>query len=169
MMEPRARQRSGSLKKATAKAGSAARSAAKVVPAGSRASGRSKAKVRPRSRKKNFASVEHLSPEAVAAFVDGELSDCACHRARVHLVHCPECRAEIHHQRGASEWLRGSNTTDEVRAPSDLLARLTGIATTPIHPGPDAESMPYQRPEGLLDKFEVLMRAVKRNQTQRSD
>ncbi len=111
--------------------------------------------------------MEHLSPEAVAAFVDGELTDGACHRARVHLVHCPECRAEVHHQRGASEWLRGSNITEEVRAPSDLLARLAGIAVAPPHPGPDVESTPFPRPEGFLDKVEVLMRAVKRNQTHR--
>lgn len=113
--------------------------------------------------------MEHLSPEAVAAFVDGELTDGACHRARVHLVHCPECRAEVHQQRGASEWLRGSNITDEVRAPSDLLARLTGIASAPVNPGPDVESTPFPRPEGLLDKVEVLLRAVRRNQTQHGD
>lgn len=121
---------------------------------------------RPRKPRKprQFASVEHLSPEAVAAFVDGELTDLAAHRARVHLVHCAECRAEIERQRGASEWLRGSNITDEVRAPRDLLNRLAGIATGPVCPGPDAESTPTQEPQGLLDRMEMLMRAVKRNQ-----
>lgn len=121
---------------------------------------------RPRKPRKprQLASVEHLSPEAVAAFVDGELTDLAAHRARVHLVHCAECRAEIERQRGASEWLRGSNITDEVRAPRDLLNRLAGIATGPVCPGPDAESTPTQVPQGLLDKVEMLMRAVKRNQ-----
>lgn len=114
--------------------------------------------------RREFASVEHLSLEAVAAFVDGELSDAATHRARVHLVHCPECRAEIERQRGASEWLRGSNITEEVRAPHDLLARLTGIAAGPVKAGPDAESMPPPEPECLLDKVEMILRAVKRNQ-----
>lgn len=118
---------------------------------------------RPR-RRREFASVEHLSLEAVAAFVDGELSDAACHRARVHLVHCPECRAEIERQRGASEWLRGSNIGEDVRAPHELLARLAGIATGPAGCGPDAESTPTPVPEGLMDKVEMILRAVKRNQ-----
>lgn len=118
-----------------------------------------------RSRvRREFASVEHLSLEAVAAFVDGELSDAATHRARVHLVHCPECRGEIERQRGASEWLRGSNITEEVRAPNDLLARLAGIPTRPARSGPDADSTPTPEPECLLDKVEMLLRAVKRNQ-----
>lgn len=52
---------------------------------------------------REFASVEHLSLEAVAAFVDGELTPLAMHRARVHLVHCEECRAEVAQQRRASE------------------------------------------------------------------
>ncbi|GAB3696944.1 anti-sigma factor family protein [Corynebacterium nasicanis] len=120
---------------------------------------------RPR-RRREFASVEHLSLEAVAAFVDGELSDTACHRARVHLVHCAECRAEIERQRGASEWLRGSNIGEEVRAPRDLLTRLAGIASGPQRSGPDAESTPTCQPEGIMDKMEMLLRAVKRNQGQ---
>ena len=120
-------------------------------------------KRRPR-RRRDFASVEHLSLEAVAAFVDGELSDTACHRARVHLVHCAECRAEIERQRGASEWLRGSNIGEDVRAPHDLLTRRAGIASTPPRSGPDAESTPTPVPEGLMDKMEMILRAVKRNQ-----
>ncbi|WP_156229377.1 anti-sigma factor family protein [Corynebacterium comes] len=114
--------------------------------------------------RREFASVEHLSLEAVAAFVDGELSDAATHRARVHLVHCPECRQEIERQRGASEWLRGCNVTEDVRVPHDLLARLTGIPTRPVKAGPDAASMPMPEPECLLDKVEMILRAVKRNQ-----
>lgn len=125
--------------------------------------------VRPQNARKprkprTFASVEHLSSEAVAAFVDGELGEGALHRARVHIVHCPECRAEVERQRNASEWLRGSNITPEVRAPQDLLARLAGIPTGSACAGPDAESTPTQVPEGLLDKVEMILRAVKRNQ-----
>ncbi|AJE32859.1 hypothetical protein B842_05040 [Corynebacterium humireducens NBRC 106098 = DSM 45392] len=122
------------------------------------------ARARATRRPREFASVEHLSPEAVAAFVDGELTDLACHRARVHLVHCAECRAEIERQRGASEWLRGSNIGEDVRAPHELLARLAGIASAPPRSGPDAESTPTPVPEGLLDKMEMILRAVKRNQ-----
>ncbi len=55
----------------------------------------------PKNKVRHFASVEHLNPEAVAAFVDNELSPAAAHRAKIHLVHCPECREEIHRQRGA--------------------------------------------------------------------
>ncbi len=54
----------------------------------------------PKNKVRHFASVEHLNPEAVAAFVDNELSPAAAHRAKIHLVHCPECREEIHRQRG---------------------------------------------------------------------
>lgn len=75
-----------------------------------------------------LALVEHLSPEAVAAFVDGELSDGALHRARVHVVHCRECRDEVHNQRHASEAVRVSNLEECVRAPSNLVARLSKIA-----------------------------------------
>ncbi|CAB0501065.1 hypothetical protein CIP101280_00804 [Corynebacterium diphtheriae] len=55
----------------------------------------------PKNKVRHFASVEHLNPEAVAAFVDNELSPAAAHRAKIHLVHCPECREEIHRQRRA--------------------------------------------------------------------
>lgn len=76
-----------------------------------------------------FSSVDHLSPEVVAAFVDGELSDGAEHRARVHVVHCAECRAEVHAQRGAAEAVRGSNTEECVRAPHTLVERLAWLAS----------------------------------------
>ncbi|WP_423201131.1 anti-sigma factor family protein, partial [Corynebacterium diphtheriae] len=56
----------------------------------------------PKNKVRHFASVEHLNPEAVAAFVDNELSPAAAHRAKIHLVHCPECREEIHRQRGGA-------------------------------------------------------------------
>ncbi|RNE48457.1 anti-sigma factor family protein [Corynebacterium alimapuense] len=113
---------------------------------------------------REFSSTEHISLEAVAAFVDGELTAVAAHRVRVHLVHCAECRREVHRQRNASEWLRGSNITEEVRAPQDLLTRLAGIAANPQKPGPDAEAIPTPAPQGLLDKVEMLLRAVKRTQ-----
>ncbi|WP_156802463.1 anti-sigma factor family protein [Corynebacterium lubricantis] len=81
-----------------------------------------------------LAIVEHLSPEAIAAFVDGELSDGALHRARVHVVHCRECRDEVHTQRHASEAVRGSNLEECVRAPRNLVARLSQIADlAPMH------------------------------------
>jgi hypothetical protein len=86
-----------------------------------------------------LALVEHLSPEAVAAFVDGELSDGALHRARVHVVHCRDCREEVHTQRHASEAVRGSNLEECVRAPRNLVARLSQIADlAPLRDASDA-------------------------------
>ena len=37
-------------------------------------------------RRKQFSSTEHLSPEAIAAFTDNELSATAARRARSHLM-----------------------------------------------------------------------------------
>lgn len=78
-----------------------------------------------------FSSIDHLSPEAVAAFVDGELTSGAEHRVRVHIVHCPECRNEVHTQRAASEIVRDSNVEECVRAPRSLIERLAQIASDP--------------------------------------
>lgn len=118
---------------------------------------------RRRGRKqREFSSVEHLSHEAVAAFVDDELHDTAAHRARVHIVQCPECRREVHAQRGAAQLLRGSNLSSQVRAPKELLARLAGIANAPVEPGPSAESTPCAEPEDFFDRVETLVRTFRR-------
>lgn len=115
-------------------------------------------KARSRAKVRNFASVEHLGPEAVAAYVDGELSEVAVHRARVHLVHCPECRAEIKRQQHVVETIRECNRTEELRAPSALMARLTGIATSsPLEP-----EKPEPRPGNMLAKLDVMLRSVRR-------
>lgn len=79
-----------------------------------------------------FASVDHLGPEAIAAFVDGEMSKTSAGRAHSHLLACPECRAEVNKQRGASSYLRSCNYN--VRAPRELLARLTNIAGVQTRP-----------------------------------
>lgn len=113
-------------------------------------------------RRRRFASVDHLGPEAVVSFVDGELSPPALHRARVHLVHCPECRAEVRAQRRTSEVVHDSNFTSEVSMPADLFARLKNIAETGCPDGPDAAATPTPRPEGVLDRVETLLRAVRR-------
>ena len=57
---------------------------------------------------RQFGSTEHLSMEAVAAFVDGELRMTAHLRAAHHLSLCPECAAEIDAQRQARTALRDS-------------------------------------------------------------
>ena len=55
---------------------------------------------------KRFLSTEHLGTEAIAAFVDGELSVVAERRAQAHLMACPECRREVAKQRQAAKRLR---------------------------------------------------------------
>ena len=72
--------------------------------------------------------VGHLTTEAVAALVDGELSAGAESRAKVHLVHCSDCREEVRAQRQAAARMRDqAGTMSGVHAPGALLDRLTGI------------------------------------------
>ncbi|MDR7329040.1 hypothetical protein [Corynebacterium guangdongense] len=120
------------------------------------------ARYRRARKKRTFTSVEHLSPEAVAAFADGEMAETAAHRARVHLVQCHDCRMQTHRQRGASALLRQHNSSEEVRAPKDLIARLTGIAMGPQADGPGADTVPCAKPEDFLDRVETMLRAFRR-------
>ena len=57
---------------------------------------------------RRFGSTEHLSPEAIAAYVDGELRMTAHLRAAHHLSLCQQCAAEIDAQSQAREAARGS-------------------------------------------------------------
>ena len=57
---------------------------------------------------RQFGSTEHLSIEAVAAFVDGELRMTAHLRAAHHLSLCPQCATEVDAQRQARAALRDS-------------------------------------------------------------
>ncbi|MDY5784791.1 anti-sigma factor family protein [Corynebacterium sp.] len=75
----------------------------------------------------HFRSTDHLSTEAVAAYVDGELSDTAAHRARVHVVACDECRREVVAQRQAADRLRSSRADSSLRAPGSLVERLNRV------------------------------------------
>ncbi len=61
-----------------------------------------------RSGPRQFGSTEHLSTEAIAAFVDGELRMNAHLRAAHHLSLCPQCAAEVEAQRQARAALRDS-------------------------------------------------------------
>lgn len=124
------------------------------------------AKVRDKakSRAQRADTIGHLGPEAVVAFVDGEMPAKYAHRVRVHLVHCAECRADIHHQRNAAEWIRECSVDSHVKAPDSLMAKLAGIANQGAGPGPDAE-MPAHRPhQDFLDKVEMVVRAIRHNQ-----
>lgn len=73
---------------------------------------------------RRFSSTEHLSSEAVAAYVDGELRMSAHLRAAHHLSLCPECVAEVGHQERARAALRDSSP---IRVPHRLLGLLSQI------------------------------------------
>ncbi|MGC4934595.1 hypothetical protein ACLQ3C_13045 [Gordonia sp. DT30] len=77
-------------------------------------------------RDRRFAPTEHLAPEAVAAYVDGELGMTAHMRATHHLALCPECGAAVDAQMAARTRLRSSGT---MSLPSGLLGQLSQIPT----------------------------------------
>ena len=109
---------------------------------------------------RSFASTDHLNPEAVAALVDDELSAAAAHCARIHLVHCQECRLEVDRQRRAAQRLRKARA-EEVKASTDLVQRLQKIALScPDGPGVE-ESL--RGPETLLDKLDLVARAMRKH------
>jgi len=80
---------------------------------------------------RQFGSTEHLSIEAVAAFVDGELRMTAHLRAAHHLSLCPECATEVEAQRQARAALRDSGS---IAIPTSLLGMLSQI---PHHAPPE--------------------------------
>ncbi|WP_238525923.1 anti-sigma factor family protein [Corynebacterium nuruki] len=92
------------------------------------------------AEKFRLTAVGHLTPEVTAALVDGELSRGAENRAKVHLVSCPECRAEVREQRQAAQRLRGAAETalGGIHAPGGLRARLAGIPETCADGGGDS-------------------------------
>jgi hypothetical protein len=73
---------------------------------------------------RQFGSTEHLSTEAIAAFVDGELRMTAHLRAAHHLTLCPQCAAEVEAQQQARAALRDSCP---INIPSSLLGALSQI------------------------------------------
>jgi len=77
---------------------------------------------------RQFGSTEHLSIEAIAAFVDGELRMNAHLRAAHHISLCPECAAEVDGHRRARAALRDSLP---IRIPSTLLGLLSQIPHCP--------------------------------------
>ncbi|NKZ14165.1 anti-sigma E factor RseA [Mycolicibacterium septicum] len=84
---------------------------------------------------RQFRSTEHLSTEAIAAFVDGELRMSAHLRAAHHMSLCPDCAAEVDAQGQARAALRDSCP---IAIPNSLLGLLSQI---PHHsPQPSAEA-----------------------------
>ena len=73
-----------------------------------------------------FAPTEHLAPEAIAAFVDGELGMTPHMRAADHVGRCPECAAEVDAQICARTRLRAAW---DMATPAGLLGQLAQIPT----------------------------------------
>jgi len=85
---------------------------------------------------RRFGSTEHLSTEAIAAFVDGELRMSAHLRAAHHMSLCPQCAAEVDAQGQARAALRDSCP---IVVPSSLLGALSQIPhrAPPVDPPVD--------------------------------
>ena len=76
---------------------------------------------------------DHLSLDAIVAYVDDELTTGAHGRAQAHLTGCPDCRAEVVAQRQARAALRAA---DAPRLPSSLLHSLRSIPVEAELPPP---------------------------------
>jgi len=92
------------------------------------------------SAPRQFSSTDHLSIEAVAAYVDGELPMKAHLRAGSHLSVCQQCAAEVEAQGQARAALRDSCP---VAMPSTLMGLLSQIPQcTPEEPAPPPDDLP---------------------------
>ena len=91
---------------------------------------------------REFASTDHLSAEAVAAYVDGELQMKAHLRAAGHLSACRECAAEVDAQAQARSALRESRP---ISMPSTLMGLLSQI---PESAPPEPPPLPGEVPPG---------------------
>jgi hypothetical protein len=92
---------------------------------------------------RQFGSTEHLSIEAVAAFVDGELRMTAHLRAAHHLSLCPDCAAEVDDQSRARSALR-DHDSHPIRIPTGLLGLLSEIQHSPLD-GTEDTPEPFDR------------------------
>ncbi|MCK0173114.1 anti-sigma E factor RseA [Mycolicibacterium sp. F2034L] len=88
---------------------------------------------------RQFGSTEHLSTEAMAAFVDGELRMNAHMRAAHHLSLCAQCATEVDAQSKARAALRDSRP---IAIPTSLLDMLSQIPQHMQHPADDGASQP---------------------------
>ncbi len=76
---------------------------------------------------------DHLSAEAIAAYVDGELAERPYDRATRHLAACPECAAQVVAQGQARAALRSARCPS---LPSSLMSALRSIPQRAEPPGP---------------------------------
>jgi hypothetical protein len=82
---------------------------------------------------------DHLSPEAVVAFVDGELGERPYDRATRHLAECGECAAQVVAQGQARAALRSARCPS---LPSSLITSLRSIPQdTDLPPAPNGLAM----------------------------
>jgi anti-sigma factor RsiW len=94
----------------------------------------------------------HLLPDAVVAFVDGELTSIAYDRASAHIARCPLCAADTAVQRQARAAVQAAEAP---RMPAGLLAALRAIPTDTDLPDdverlavtPDGQLVAVQRPD----------------------
>ncbi|ONI77186.1 anti-sigma factor [Actinosynnema sp. ALI-1.44] len=93
---------------------------------------------------------QHLMPDAVVAFVDGELSMGARDRVAAHMISCSLCATEIASQRQARAAVRAA---DAPSMPAGLLASLQAIPQNTELPG---------MPDGLAVTNDGQLVAVQR-------
>ena len=73
----------------------------------------------------SFGSTEHLSEEAITAYVDDAMPSYVRIRTERHLHDCPECRALVEEQAQAREQLR--QASEPLGTPGTLLSKLNAI------------------------------------------
>lgn len=107
-----------------------------------------------------FSSTDHLGSEAIAAFVDGELSPIAARRAQRHMLACRECREAVAQQRQAARRLRDSG---ELRIPAELRDRLATLSEEQFdEDAPTARNLSHRRPESLAAFVEAMWRQLRK-------
>jgi CRP/FNR family cyclic AMP-dependent transcriptional regulator len=97
---------------------------------------------------------QHLLPDAVVAFVDGDLSPPAFDRAATHIARCPYCAAEVAAQRQARAAVQASATPPP---PAGLLASLRAIPQVVDPPSPPDDRVPLLTDEEEADLKGVLI------------
>ena len=106
-------------------------------------------------------SEQHLLPDAMVAFVDGEMSQTAHDRAAAHMARCPQCLADVIAQRQAAS---ADQTTAGPVVPAALLASLRSIPNQVDMPSTpdglavtdDGELVAVQKP----DQFGAIPRGI---------
>ena len=99
-----------------------------------------------------FNSTDHLNPEAIAAYVDGELSSAATVRAERHLSQCAECCEKVQAQRGTSQRLKVCNSSG-MHAPVSLVERLARLRDEDVTDTPET-------PKGIRSRVESAIRSL---------